>query len=169
MKHLIVAITALLAAICTSAQAQSADACYVRMQAAEPAADAASAAAAGAQSFIGLRRKNDKLFELDISIAGPNDATCAVSGVAKPRGDAGVETLAMVVRPDPSRKSGRSGTLCQIFVHLTPAALELRTTPTSCQAQALCEGKVDINGQRFEHASKLPAGTKGPCFDKRVL
>lgn len=168
MKQLLVAVCTLLATVCAAAPAQPWDACYVKAEPAESPASAASAASAGAQSFIGLRRKSDKLFELDISIAGPNDATCAVSGVAKPRGDAGAETLAMVVRPDPSRKSGRSGTLCQIFVQLTPAALELRTTPTPCQAQALCEGKVELNGQRFDHASKLPAGTKGPCFEKRT-
>jgi hypothetical protein len=168
VKPLIVAVCAGLATVSAAAPAPSWDACYVRTEPAESPAAAASAASAGAQSFIGLRRKSDKLFELDISIAGPNDATCAVAGIAKPRGDAGAETLAMVVRPDPSRKSGRSGTLCQIFVQLTPAALELRTTPTPCQAQALCEGKVELDGQRFGHASKLPAGAKGPCFEKRA-
>jgi hypothetical protein len=162
MKYAAFLITIALAGVAFAAPRESLDACYVRP--AEAAADAASVASAPGPAFVGLRRKSEQLFELDISVSGPGDATCAVSGVARLRGEPGSEALAMVVRPDPSRKSGRSGTLCQVFVQLTPAGVELRTTPASCQAQALCEGKVDLNGQRFEHASKQPAGTRGPCF-----
>ena len=43
----------------------------------------------------------------------------------------------------------------------------MRTTPASCQAQALCEGRIDLNGQRFDDASKLPAGADSPCFAAR--
>lgn len=162
-----ITVAALLAGSALAAAAASGDACYVRTEAfdAPPAADSASAPA---QSFVGLRRKTDQLFEVDISVATADDAVCAVSGVAKLRGEPGAEVLGLVVRPDPSRKSGRTGTLCQVFVQLTPAAIELRTTPSSCQAQALCEGKVELNGQRFEHVSKLPAGAKGPCFARRA-
>jgi len=168
VKPAIVAMAALLgAATCPAAPRESLEACYVRTEPPEPSATAGAEPAA-VQSFVGLRRKNDKLFELDISVAGPNEAVCSVAGVARLRGEPGAETLAMVVRPDPSRKTGRTGTLCQVFVQLTPAAVELRTTPISCKAQALCEGRVELDGQRFEHTSKVPSGTKGPCFGKRA-
>lgn len=164
MKHAVACITALCTTLSLAAPRGSIDACYLRSEPAEPASTASAPSGSG-QSFLGMRRKSEQLFELDISVAGPNLSTCTVAGIAKLRGEAGAEALAMVVRPDPSRKSGRSGTLCQVFVHLTPAAIEVRTTPAACQAQALCEGKVELNGQRFEHASKLPLGAKGPCFE----
>ena len=162
MKRLIAAVALTLAATGALAAGRALDACYVRPDAPEPAAVAASAAPT--RGHLGLRRKSDQLFEVDISVAGPDLATCSVSGVAKLRGEPGSETLGLVIRPDPARKAGRSGTLCQVFVHLTPDAVELRTTATSCQAHGLCEGKVDLHGQRFEHTAKLPAGTSGPCF-----
>lgn len=153
----------------TAAPRGAFDACFVRIEPPDAAASAAAtSASAPAQSFVGLRRKTEQLFDLDISVSGTNLANCAVAGTAKLRGEAGSEVLAMVVRPDPSRKSGRSGTLCQVFVQLTPGGVELRTTPAACQAQALCEGKVELNGQRFESATKLPAGSPGPCFEKRA-
>ncbi len=145
------------------AQGTSTSTCYVR-----PPAEAASAPAAAAPDHVGIRRKSDKLFELDISVAGAADAQCSVAGVAKLQGEPGAEVLGLVVRPDPTRKSGRTGTLCQVFVRLSPAGVELATTPAACQAQSLCEGKVELNGQRFEHATRLPPGTRGPCFEKRV-
>lgn len=74
----------------------------------------------------------------------------------------------MVVRRDSTAGSGSTGAACQVFVQLTAAAVELRTTPSSCQAQSLCEGKVELNGQRFESATRLPAGTQGPCFERRT-
>jgi len=160
MKRLLALTSLMLAGACMAAP----DACYVRTDAVAAPETGASAP----RSFVGLRRKTDQLFELDISVAGPDDVSCALAGVAKLRGEPGQEALAMVVRPDPTRKTGRSGTLCQVFVQLTPTAIELRTTPGSCQAQSLCEGRVELNGQRFEHATKLPAGTKGPCFERRA-
>lgn len=147
-----------------AAPGRSADACYVRTE--PPAAGASSPASAAAASHLGLRRKTEQLFEVDLSVSGPGDATCAVSGVARLRGEPGAEVLGLVIRPDPGRKSGRSGTLCQVFVQLTPRAVELRTTRSSCQAQSLCEGRVELDGQRFEHETKLPAGSPGPCFAK---
>jgi hypothetical protein len=150
-----------------AAPRESLDACYVRTEAFAPPSSASGVAGA-AQSFVGVRRKTEQLFELDISVSAANDATCSLTGVARLRGEPGQEVLGMVIRPDPARKTGRSGTLCQVFVQLTPAALELRTTPSSCQAQSLCEGKVELNGQRFEHAAKVPSGTRGPCFERRA-
>jgi len=152
------AVLALASMASVAAPDRSTDACYVR---AEP-----SAASAAARSHLGLRRKTEQLFEVDISVSGPGDATCAVNGVARLRGEPGAEVLGLVIRPDPARKSGRSGTLCQVFVQLTPAAVELRTTHSSCQAQSLCEGRIELNGQRFDHDAKLPAGSPGPCFAK---
>lgn len=157
------ALAAIACAVAGPVGAQGASTCYVRA-----AAEAAASASAPSTDHVGLRRKSDKLFDVDISVTGPADATCAVSGVAKLQGEPGAEVLGLVVRPDPSRKSGRTGTLCQVFVRLSPAAVELATTPGACQAQALCEGKVELNGQRFEHATRLPAGTRGPCFEKRA-
>jgi hypothetical protein len=145
-----------------AAPSRSADACYVR---AEPPAAEASAPASAA-SHLGLRRKTEQLFEVDISVSGPGDATCTVGGVARLRGEPGAEVLGLVIRPDPARKAGRSGTLCQVFVQLTPAAVELRTTRSSCQAQSLCDGRVELDGQRFLHDAKLPTGSPGPCFAK---
>jgi hypothetical protein len=166
-RRLFLAIGVWLAAACNAAPRESLDACYVRTEAFAPAV-AASGALEAAQSFVGVRRKTDKLFDLDIAVSGPPDASCLLTGVARLRGEPGHEALAMVIRPDPTRKSGRTGTLCQVFVQLTPDALELSTTPSSCQAQALCEGKVELDGQRFDHATKLPAGAKGPCFARRA-
>jgi hypothetical protein len=154
-------------AVCGAAPGDSSSACYVRTEAfasiSQQGADAPSA-----QSHLGLRRKTDQLFELDISVAGSPEASCSLTGVARLRGEPGRESLALVVRPDPTRKTGRTGTLCQVFVQLAPAAVELRTTPSSCQAQSLCEGRVELNGQRFESATRLPAGAQGPCFERRA-
>lgn len=140
------------------------DACFVRARPADAAAS--SAPAGGGPGYVGIRRKTEQLFELDISVSADALTTCQVGGTAKLRGEPGAEVLGMVVRPDPSRKAGRSGTLCQVFVRLTAEGLELKTTSGACQAQALCEGKVELDGQRFEAASRLPSGVPGPCFAK---
>lgn len=149
------AFALLLAAL--PAGAAPAATCYVR----------AEAGAEGAASFLGLRRKTDKLFDVDLSVSTAPDTSCSVGGVAKLQGEPGSEVLGLVVRPDPSRKSGRSGNLCQVFVRLTAEGVEIATTPTACQAQALCEGKVELDGQRFAHATRLAPGAPGPCFEKR--
>jgi hypothetical protein len=141
--------------------------CYVR-------ADTVSVTSGGnteartMQSYLGLRPKGTQLFEVDVSVVGPNASVCSVSGVARLRGEAGHELLAMVVRPEPGRKSERSDALCQVFVQLTPTAVELATTQSACQAQSLCGGQVQLHGQRFELAAKLPSTAKGPCFEQRA-
>jgi hypothetical protein len=167
VNRAIPAIAALLVATGSAAPSEPAHTCYVRTEAFPPPA-AASGVEGAAQSFVGVRRKTDQLFELDIAVTGDNDTTCTLTGVAKLRGEPGREVLGMVVRPDPARKTGRTGTLCQVFVQLTSAALVLRTTPSSCQAQSLCEGRIELDGQRFEHSTKLPSGIKGPCFERRA-
>jgi uncharacterized membrane protein len=161
---------ALGASTATAAPRGSLDACYVRAEPAAPAdspASAADGAASTARSHLGLRRRSEQLFEVEVSMTAAPDTTCTVAGVARLRGEPGAEALALVVRPDPGRKSGRSGTLCQVFFQMTAAGVEVRTTPAACQAQALCEGKVDLNGLRFDHAARLPAGAAGPCFEKK--
>lgn len=167
VKHGAFATVAMVAAAYSNAAPQDwSAACYVRAEVFS-ATPAASAASPSTQSFVGLRRTSNPLFfELDISVSGPNEATCTVAGIAKVRGGPGAEALAMVVRPDPSRQVDQSG-LCQVLVQATETALELRTTP-SCQEQALCGGRVELNGQRFEHASRVPLASEGPCFAKRA-
>jgi hypothetical protein len=166
MKRWIVPSLAALVIVCHAAPARAQAACYVRVEAATEAASAPQPTQT--QSHIGMRRKTDKLFDLDIAVVGPGDALCTVGGVARVSGEKGREALAMVVRPDPLSKTARTGTLCQVFVHLTPTAVELRTTPSACKAQSLCDGRVELNGQRFEQAARLPAGTNGPCFERRA-
>ena len=165
IERFLVAALAALGAATTSAAPL--DACYVRADTVT-VGEGDKSETRPAQSHLGLRAKSTQLFELDISVAGAEGAVCTLGGVAKVRGDAGRESLSLVVRPDPGRKSGRSGTLCQVFVQLTPSAIELATTQTSCQAQALCGGQVDLNGQRFARSTQLPAGSKGPCFEAKV-
>ena len=168
MKRLIVAVVAMLAATCNAMPREALDACYVRAE--SFAASAPPGVHAGTdQSHVGVRRKTTQLFELDISVNGPGGATCSLTGVARLRGEAGQEILAMVVRPDRPATAARTEASCQVFVHLTTtAAIELRTTPGSCQAQSLCEGRIELNGQRFESATRLPAATAGPCFERRA-
>lgn len=156
-----------LAATLTAARGAPADACYVRMEAFDATA-VAGAASAPAQSFVGVRRKTRYLFDVDISIAGPDQAVCSVSGVARLRGELGADVLGLVVRPDVRRRAGDAASPCQVFVQLTASSVEVRTTPSSCQAQSLCEGKVELDGQRFEPSSKRPPGSSAPCFGSRV-
>lgn len=163
-RALVTAVGTAIASFAQAAPGGGFDACFVRVD--PPAAAASAANGAPLQSHVGIRRRTAQLFDLDVSVSAPGPAVCQVSGTAKLRGDAGSEELAMVVRPDPGRRSGRSGTLCQVFVRLTPAGLTLRTTPSSCQAQALCDGRVELDGQRFDASMRVPAGTSAPCFAK---
>jgi hypothetical protein len=161
-----IVVVSVLAAASGVARSAPDGTCHVRTEPFE-AIRVAGAASAPAQSHVGVRRKTAELFEVDLSVAAPDQAACAVSGVARLRGEPGAEVLGIVIRPDPARSTGRSGTLCQVFVQLSATGVELRTTPASCKAQALCEGRVDLDGQRFENGSKLPAGAGSPCFAGR--
>jgi hypothetical protein len=69
--------------------------------------------------------------------------------------------LALPVRPD---AGGRGGTPCQVFVHATPATVEVSITEAACQAQSLCGGRVRLQGQRFESTMRVPLGPGSPCF-----
>ena len=168
MKRSSVAVITLLAAACHAMPREPADACYVRAESLAAAA-AGSTRAGTDHSHVGVRRRTPQLLEdFDISVNGPGGATCSLAGVARLRGEPGQEMLAMVVRPDHPATTAPAAAPCQLFVHLTAAAaIELRTTPSACQAQALCEGRVELDGQRFESATRLPAGAAGPCFERR--
>lgn len=119
---------------------------------------------AASLSHLGVRRKSTQLFEIDLSVPGPNLATCSLNGVARLRVSAGEEVLAMVVRPDAGSPAGRGAGLCQLFLKEGPSAIDISTTEPACQAQLLCGGRVSLQGRRFELAGRLPAGSKGPCF-----
>lgn len=113
------------------------------------------------QSHLGLRRKGTQLVEVSVAIAGADGAVCSIAGVAKVLGSPGAEYLSLVVRPD----GGSSPKVpCQLRVQGTPTAVELTTTEPSCQAQSVCGGQVQLNGQRFELSARVPDGVKGPCF-----
>jgi len=164
----ITAVVTMLAATCHAMPREALDACYVRAESFAGSAPAGTYAGAD-QSHFGVRRKTTQLFELDISVNGPGGATCSLTGVARLRGDPGQEVLAMVVRPDRPATTVRTEASCQVLVQLTAAAaIELRTTPSSCRAQSLCEGRVELDGQRFESSTRLPTGTTGPCFERRA-
>lgn len=168
MKRSIVVVITMLAATCHAMPREPADACYVRAESFTASGPAAGTRAGTDQSHVGVRRKTPQLFELDVSVNGPGGATCSLAGVARLRGETGQEVLAMVVRPDRPATTASPATPCQLIVHLTAAAaIELRTTPSACRAQALCEGRVELNGQRFEPATRLPTGAAGPCFERR--
>jgi len=140
--------------------------CHVRHDTVlPPAADGGPAASlVSARSHLGLRRKSTQLFDVDLSVTGPNGATCAVSGVARLRGSPGHEFLMLVVRPDAGLPRPRSAALCQLYVQATASGMQINLTEEACQAQSLCGGQVRLQGQRFGAESRLPAGTGGPCF-----
>ena len=140
------------------------DGCYVRP---EPGPAAAGGASGSAQSYLGLRRKGTQLVEVNVAVAGANGAVCSVAGVAKWRGSPGAEYLSLVVRPDSGVQRNSVNALCQLRIQGTPTAVELATTESSCQAQSLCAGMVQLNGQRFELSGRVSAAG-GPCFASPV-
>ena len=134
------------------------DGCYVRP---EPALAAASGASGPTQSYLGLRRKGTQLVEVNVAVAGANGTVCSVAGIAKWRGPPGAEHLSLVVRPESGRNSADA--LCQLRIQGTPTAVELATTEPTCQAQSLCGGLVQLDGQRFELSGRVPSAGS-PCF-----
>ena len=71
----------------------------------------------------------------------------------------------MVVRPDAGQRGASDAkSLCKVSVRFSGGGVQLSTTESSCRAQSLCGGKVELGGQKFESAMKLPTGTSGPCF-----
>ena len=161
MRTIVVTTAAALWGCVHAAPLEFADGCYVRP---EPALLAASGASGTTQSYLGLRRKSAQLVEVNVSVAGANGAVCNVAGIAKVRGNPGAEYLSLVVRPEGGLQRNSVDLLCQLRIHGTPTAVELATTESACQAQSLCGGMVQLNGQRFELSRRLPAGSTTPCF-----
>lgn len=155
-------LAALLAGFAPAVLAQPAETCYVRQEAAAPAA--IPLASDTVSSHIGIRRNRAQLFDVDISLTTPGGANCTLTGVARVRGTAGQEVLAFPLRRDASLPPSPTGVPCQVFVQLTPTALVLATSDQACAAMPPCDGVIAVHGQRFELAGKVPPGTKGPCF-----
>ena len=161
MRIVVAAIATALCRFVHAAPFDFVDGCYVRP---EPALAAAGGASSPTQSYLGLRRKGTQLVEVNVAVAGANGAVCSVAGVAKWRGGPGAEYLSLVVRPDSGLQRNSAGNaLCQLRIQGTSTAVELATTEPSCQAQSLCAGLVQFDGQRFELSGRVNAAG-APCF-----
>ena len=161
MRTVAIVFATVLCSLANAAPLEFVDGCYVRP---EPAAPAASGASNPSQSYLGLRRKGTQLVEVDLAVTGANGAVCSVTGVAKLRGGPGAQYLSLVVRPTGGAQRNAVSALCQLRIQGTPAAVELASTEPACQAQSLCGGQVQLNGQRFELSGRVPHGARGPCF-----
>ena len=147
-----------------------ADACFVRGEPRPPTATTTTGTTtttttllpAAAESRLGMRRKNGQLYDVELAVVGPDGALCAVSGVARLRpGDA----LVLPVRPESGKGATAPATPCLVSLRAASSgAIEITTTESACQAQSLCAGQVQLHGQRFEPATRLPAGGRSPCF-----
>jgi hypothetical protein len=146
-----------------SAPGALSDACYVRPEPL-PSTGRATVAAAVSQSQLGLRRKTTQLFDVELTVVDANAAVCTVTGVARLRNGPGGEVLVLPVRPAAAGGSHRGTAPCLVSIRATPDAVEIATTEAACQAQALCDGQVRLQGQRFELNSRLAQATGGPCF-----
>lgn len=137
-----------------------ADACFIR---AEPrqASSASNVVPAASESRLGIRRKTGQLFDVELSVVGPDGALCSVAGVARLRpGD----VLVLPVRPEGAKAAKPPAAPCLVSLRSLPESVEISTTEAACQAQSLCAGQVQLHGQRFELATRLPASGKNPCF-----
>jgi hypothetical protein len=137
------------------------DACFVRPEPSPAATSAAAVLPAASESRLGIRRKTGQLFDVEIAVVGTEGALCAVSGVARLRpGD----TLVLPVRPEPGKATKAEATPCLVSLRNVAGAVEVQTTEPACRAQALCAGQVQLDGQRFEPATRVTAGGRTPCF-----
>lgn len=155
---------ALLAPLCVGAHAAPdawSDACFVRPEAlpANIKPDQGPA-----QSYVGFRRKTQLLFDVELSVVGPNASVCSVSGVARLRSGPEGEFLVFPVRPDAGATGKRGAMPCLVSIRSSASAIDVTNTEAACQAQALCGGQVRLQGQRFEPGTRLAAGTRWPCF-----
>ena len=116
---------------------------------------------AASESRLGIRRRSGQLFDVELAVVGADGALCAVSGVARLRAG---EALVLPVRPDLARGAKPPATPCLVTLRSAAGAVEVTITEAACQAQALCAGKVQLHGQRFEPATRVPAGGRSPCF-----
>ncbi len=137
------------------------DACYVRGAGGSAAAAPAAEAMPG---HLGLRRRATQLVDVDLSLTGDALAQCSITGTARVRGAAGAEFLVLPVRPDVPAASARDAALCLVRIEAVAGAIELSSTEPACRAQGVCGGRVTLHGQRFELATRAPAGASAPCF-----
>ena len=108
---------------------------------------------AASESRLGVRRKTGQLFDVELSVVGPDGALCSVAGVARLRpGD----VLVLPVRPENAKATKPPATPCLVSLRDLPQSVEITTTETACQAQSLCAGQVQLHGQRFDLATRLP-------------
>lgn len=137
-----------------------ADACFVRAEPLPPAS-ASNVVPAASESRVGIRRKTGQLFDVELSVVGPDGALCSVSGVARLRpGD----LLVLPVRPESGKAAKPAATPCLVSLRAGPDSLEITTTEAACQAQSLCAGQVQLHGQRFDVATRVTASDRNRCF-----
>ena len=154
---------ALLASPLVSANAEPfthVDACFVR---AEPAvlAQSSTVRSVATESRLGIRPRTGQLFDVELSVVGPQGALCAVSGVARLReGD----VLALPVRPEGAASAKAVSPPCLVYFRAVADAVEITTTEGACQAQSLCGGQVQLQGQRFELATRVSSSSRSQCF-----
>lgn len=142
------------------------DACFVRYESL-PDGRVLSNSTGPTQSRLGIRRKTERLFEVELSVVGQSGAVCAVSGVARLRDAPEGAVLTLPVRPDGS-PAKRLATPCLVYVRAASDAVEIATTEAHCQTQSLCAGQVQLHGQRFELSSRVPSTSWNPCFAQPV-
>ena len=163
MNRTFALVPALFSLVAASANAEpftDTDACFVR---AEPrqAASASNVVPAASESRLGIRRKTGQLFEVELSVVGPDGALCSVAGVARLRPG---EVLVLPVRPEYAKAAKPPDTPCLVSLRALPQSVEITTTEAACQAQSLCAGQVQLHGQRFELATRVPWSGRNPCF-----
>ena len=156
-------VVALLASFFGSASAEPftfVEACFIR---AEPAALAQNSniRPVAAESRLSIRRKTGQLFDIELSVVGQQGALCSVSGVARLRQG---EVLALPVRAEGPASGKAMATPCLVYLRAVPEAVEITTTEAACQAQSLCGGQVQLQGQRFELATRVPSSSGSQCF-----
>ena len=93
--------------------------------------------------------------------SAPTGALCSVAGVARLRPG---EVLVLPVRPDSANAAKPPATPCLVSLRTLPQSVEISTTEAACQAQSLCAGQVQLHGQRFDLATRVPSNGKNPCF-----
>jgi len=137
-----------------------ADACFVRPEP-RPAGAASNVVPAAAESRLGIRRKTGQLFDVELSVLGTDGALCTIAGVARLRpGD----VLVLPVRQEAARTAKPPQSPCLVSLRNLGTSIEVGTSESACQAQSLCAGQVQLNGQRFELSTRLPVGGTSACF-----
>ena len=116
---------------------------------------------AATESRLGIRRKTGQLFDVEMSVVGANGALCTIAGVARLRpGD----VVVLPVRQEAARTAKPPPSPCLVSLRNLGTSIEVATTEAACQAQSLCAGQVQLNGQRFELSTRLPGGGTSVCF-----